>query len=299
MLILRQNLYKVCRMFKNKEPLTQYQLILLTALFLALFTNISFFKNVIDVYPLNMTNIIYISSLFVVLVSIIVLLLSLFSSKHSTKPLIITFLIVSAFTNYFMNTYQIVIDDSMIRNSIETDLHESMDLFSFELVGYLLFLGILPSVFVYKMPLKFATFKKEALLKLKVIAISVGVIIALLLASSKFYASFFREHKPLRYYTNPTYPIYSSAKFVFDTFKSSKKELKIIGADSIIKDKENEAKTLVIMVVGEAARADRLSLNGYARETTTPKTRGYYKLLKRLFLWNFNSHFSALYVLYI
>jgi lipid A ethanolaminephosphotransferase len=268
-------------MFKNRESLTQYQLILITALFLALFTNISFFKNVIEIYPINIANIAFLLSLFVVLVSVIVLILTLLSSKYSTKPLIITFLIVSALTNYFMNSYHIVIDDSMIRNSIETDLSESMDLLSFELIGYLLFLGILPSIVVYKLPLKFAPFKKELLLKLKVILITIILIVLLLLVFSKFYTSFFREHKSLRYYTNPTYPIYSSVKFIVDTLKNSKKELKIIGTDATIKKIEGTRNRLVIMVVGEAARADRFSLNGYERETNP--------LLKKAEIINFSN----------
>lgn len=253
-------------MYKNIQPITQYRLIVITAIFLTLFTNVAFFKNVIEVYPLTTTNILFVLSLFVMLTTVIVLILTLLSSKHTTKPLLIAFLIISSLTNYFMNSYHIVIDESMIRNSIQTDLNESMDLFSLELVGYLLILGILPSIAVYKFPLKLGTFKQETILKLKTIGISLGVIVLLFLIFSKFYTSFFREHKPLRYYTNPTYPIYSTVKFITGSLKNSKKELKIIGKDAQINQKEHKTK-LVIMVVGEAARADRFSLNGYERET--------------------------------
>ena len=127
-------------MFKNIQPVTQYRLIIITAIFLTIFTNIPFLKNVIEVYPLNALNSAFVLSLFVVLAAFIVLLLTLLSSRYTTKTLLISFLIISAFTSYFMNSYHIVIDDSMIRNSIQTDLHESMDLLSIELVGYLLFL---------------------------------------------------------------------------------------------------------------------------------------------------------------
>lgn len=255
-------------MYKNIQPITQYRLIIITAVFLALFTNVAFFKNVIDVYPLTITNTPFILSLFVMLTTAIVLILALLSSKHTTKPLLIAFLIIASLTNYFMNSYHIVIDESMIRNSVQTDLNESMDLFSLELIGYLLFLGILPSIAVYKFPLKFGSFKQEALLKLKTLGISLGVIVLLFLIFSKFYTSFFREHKPLRYYTNPTYPIYSTVKFITGSLKNGKKELKVIGKDAQIKQNGDSKKTkLVIMVVGEAARADRFSLNGYERET--------------------------------
>lgn len=255
-------------MYKNIQPITQYRLIVITAIFLTLFTNMAFFKNVIDVYPLTLANIPFLISLFIMLAALIILILTLLSSKRSTKPLLIAFLIISSLTNYFMNSYHIVIDESMIRNSVQTDLNESMDLFSLELVGYLLILGILPSIAVYKLPLKFGTLKQETLLKLKTIGLSLGVIVLLFLIFSKFYTSFFREHKPLRYYTNPTYPIYSTVKFITGSLKSAKKELKVIGKDAQIKQNGDSKKSkLVIMVVGEAARADRFSLNGYERET--------------------------------
>ncbi|MDD5373939.1 MAG: phosphoethanolamine--lipid A transferase [Sulfurimonas sp.] len=259
-------------MYKKIQPITQYRLITVTALFLALFTNVSFFKNVMDIYPPTLANLPFLFSLFAVNTTIIVLLLSLLSSKYTTKPLLIVFLIVSALTNYFMNAYHIVIDESMIRNSVQTDLNESMDLLSFELMGYLLFLGILPSIAVYKFPVKFGSWRQEAILKLKITGISLGVIVLLLLIFSKFYTSFFREHKSLRYYANPTYPIYGTAKFITLTLGHGKKELKLLGRDAAIKpksEKENASKKmkLVIMVVGEAARADRFSLNGYGRET--------------------------------
>ena len=48
-----------------------------------------------------------------------------------------------------MDVYHVVIDDSMIRNALQTNLAESSDLFSFKLVIYVLFLGVLPSYILF------------------------------------------------------------------------------------------------------------------------------------------------------
>ena len=175
-------------------------------------------------------------------------------------------LLISASTAYFMDSYHVVIDSDMIRNTIQTDIHESTDLLSFKLFGYLLFLGILPAYFVYKTPIEYASIKVELKRKMKTILLALILIVIILFSFSKFYTSFFREHKPLRYYTNPTYWIYSIGDYIAKTLNSGEVVVKPIGLDANITDSSEEPK-LVIMVVGEAARADHFSLNGYARET--------------------------------
>jgi lipid A ethanolaminephosphotransferase len=244
---------------------SQFKLIFSVAIFFTLFYNFSFFNNVISVYPFEKLNILYVCSIVVLLISFLVLFFTLFSSKYTTKPILILTLIISSFTAYFMNTYHVVIDDSMIRNSMQTNLNESSDLFTLTLVIYVVLLGILPSYFVYKAKIDYKSFKDEFLSKLKTIILSLIVIVVVVFSFSKFYTSFFREHKPLRYHINPIYWIYSIGKYTSTTFNSGPIVVKSIGDDAKIVDK-NKSK-LIIMVVGEAARANRFSLNGYERET--------------------------------
>jgi len=246
--------------------MTQTKLIIITALFFTLFSNYSFFNNVLEVYPLGDGNILYILSLSIILFAFMVLLFTLLSSKYTTKPILILLLLVSSFTAYFMNSYHVVIDTDMIRNTMQTNIDESSDLFSFKLLIYLLLLGILPAYLVYKTPLYYGSFKTELLKKGKVMLFSILIIVIMLFSFSKFYTSFFREHKPLRYYTNPTYWIYSIGDYIAKTFNSGEIVLKSIGVDAKVVKKEEKPK-LVIVVVGEATRADHFSLNGYSRET--------------------------------
>jgi len=248
------------------KQITQTQLIIFVAIFLVLFDNYSFFTNTLQVYPFNMHNGAFIISLGVVLASLLTFVFTLVSSKYTTKAVLIIVLIISSLTNYFMNTYHVVIDDSMIRNMMQTNLNESMDLLSLKQILYLLFLGILPSYIVYKTPLEYGSLKTEILRKLKVIAIALVIMAGGIFLFSKHYTSFAREHKPLRYSTNPSYWIYSVGKYINKTFSSGKVVVKPLGEDAKLVRDGNMTK-IVIMVVGEAARADHFSLNGYKRET--------------------------------
>ena len=246
--------------------ITTAKLILFTAIFLVVFDNYSFFNNLVVVYPVNTENLPFLISLVIVLISLIVFLFTIVSSKYTTKPILILFVIVSAFTNYFMNTYSIIIDDTMIQNMLNTDLNESLDLFSLKLVAYALLLGVLPAYLIYKADIQYGSFKDEIISKVKVIVISLGLIAIIIFSLSQFYTSFFREHKPLRLYTNPIFYIYSSFKYVNGFINSGPIEVKEIALDAKV-DKKSNTKRVVVLVVGEAVRADRFSLNGYGRET--------------------------------
>jgi lipid A ethanolaminephosphotransferase len=175
-------------------------------------------------------------------------------------------LLLSSFASYFMDSYNIVIDDDMIHNIISTDLAESLDLYCLKLVLYVVFLGIIPSFFIYKSKIIFKSGWQELFSRSKFFSLILISIFTLVLIFSDFYSSFFREHKPLRYYANPSYYIFSTGKYISSLFKSNTLPFQSIGlqASTSTLDKDRE---LIIFVVGETARADRFSLNGYTRET--------------------------------
>ena len=233
------------------------------SLFFVAFDNFAFFHNVIKVYGVDIK---YILSLALLLWGVILFLLNLISFRWSIKPILILLLIVSSFVAYFMDTYNIVVDDGMIRNALQTDIHESSDLFSWKLVLYVIFLGIIPSFFVYKVGIIKQSIKKFIFSKVLIVLLF-GAILGLNASIfGSFYASFFREHKPLRYYTNPTYWIYSVGYYINKTYFNKPLKFKQIGLDAKEIKTDNKRK-IVIMVVGEAARWDHFSLNGYKRET--------------------------------
>lgn len=270
------------------KPISQYKLIVFCSILLTAFYNLSFFKNTLLVYEFSGINILYICSLAIVMLFLTIFLFTLFSTKYTTKPLLIGLLIVSSFTAYFMDTYHVVIDDEMLRNAFQTNLSESSDLFSFQLVLYVVLLGLLPSYIVYETKIDYQSIGKEFFAKLKIIFLSLAIIGLIIYSCSKFYTSFFREHKPLRYHINPTYWIYSVGKYINTTLNSGPIVLKEIGTDAKIKsinDGEVDKKELMILVVGEATRADRFSLNGYTKETNP--------LLKKEDIINFTNMYSC------
>jgi len=146
-------------------------------------------------------------------------------------------------------------------------MNETLDLLTIKQAVYFILFGLLPSLFIYKVKLEDRTFKKELFAKLKLLGVALVIILISLFSFSKHYTSFAREHKPLRFSVNPTYWIYSTGKYINLTYNSSKLVVQKIGLDAKIKRDDTNRTKIVIMVVGEAARADHFSLNGYERDT--------------------------------
>ena len=264
---------------------SQYKLILYVSIFFTSFYNFSFFEKVTETYIFEGSNIFYIISLGIVQIFFTNMVFAIFASKYTTKFLLILTLFISSYTAYFMDVYHIVIDDNMIRNTFQTNLAESSDLFSFKLVIYVLLLGILPSYIVYKIEIDYEDIKTELFRKLKSIFISLAIIGIILFSFSKFYTSFFREHKSLRYHINPSFWLYNINYVIIKNYTSHAITLEKIGNDAKITSNENEKRKIMILVVGEASRADRFSLNGYEKETNP--------LLKNEDVINFTNMYSC------
>lgn len=251
---------------KTTFKTTQTKLLLGISIFFVLFFNISFFEKVLMIYPPNGANIFFILSLSLVLMCFINILLNLVRSQFTTKPLLFILLFFSASAAYVMDSYGTVLDESMILNIFHTDSHEVLDLLSFKLLLYFIFLWILPCVFIYKIKIPSLTFKQEIISRLKSILVSLAVITVLLFSFGKNYASFFRQQKTLRFYTNPTYYLYSVGKYVSHFLISSNLNVDPLGRDAFVNG-NSKKKKLIIFVVGETARRDHFSLNGYDKLT--------------------------------
>src|SRR3990167_1449329 len=190
------------------KPLKSSTIIFWTALFWVVFANIAFFKNVLEVYPLSWANTLPIISLAIVLYGVSVILLTLLSNRWLFKPLLTFLLILTSSVAYFMDTYNIVVDTHMITNIFQTNVNESADLLSLKMVLYIGFLGIVPSWILVKTEIVFLPLRGQLIRDAKTVVGIMVLLVVVMFAFSKFYTSFFREHKPLRYYTNPAYPLY-------------------------------------------------------------------------------------------
>lgn len=250
---------------RKKMCIQLHHLIVIVALLFSICSNRVFYKSLLSDYPLQTTELGFLFAVIFGLFSLHVLVLSLICFKKTVKPVLIFLLIASSFVAYFMDAYNVMINVDVVRNSLNTDAREMRDLFSFTLLVYVFLLGVVPSYVLFKTNIIMSTTKQITLSKLKLLGILLVLNVALFLYYGAAFASFFREHKSIRYYANPANYIYAVTKVAVRSIQNSNQPLVKIGEDA--KLAAHDKRELVILVVGETVRSDHFSLNGYPRKT--------------------------------
>lgn len=243
-------------------------LILLVSLSMVAVYNQTFFAKLFSTYPPFGDSAPHLLSLAVSLLALNALLLGVLAFGRSTKPVLMLFLLLGSFAAYFMDSYGVVISEEMLQNAAQTNSAEALDLMNAKLVGYVLMLGVLPAFVVARIPLRWQGWKIELKFRLALLAMMIAVVGVAVASFSPFYASFLREQKSLRTYANPLYFVYSSIKYTNAGLAvKGPQALSVIAEDAHIPSSDH-GRELLILVIGETARADHFSINGYARETT-------------------------------
>lgn len=236
--------------------------IVLLALSMVLFFNVTFFTKLFSFASAEKNYFLLISSPFILFLILVCVLNILFLVTHRTvfRLLIVVLLFASVLSSYFIDTFGTILDQNMFVNVSQTDPHEVFDLITTKLLIYLGLTIIASYWILFKAKLTFAPYPKEVMQRAFVFVVSLLAIAGLYMGVSKSYSSFFRNHHELKMYLNPYYPLASLGKFVYKEIKP-KPTLKAIATDA---SRQSEArKKLVVFIVGETARAQNFALDGY------------------------------------
>lgn len=239
--------------------------IVLIAGFMTLFMNLAFFRALNRVYPWADFPVFFVAvGLF--FTALHVLLIALLAHGRFARWWVALVALATPASAYFMDSYGTVIDSTMLDNMVQTNVAEAGDLMSPAMALYALAALVMVGFALRALPS--STPWKPHLKSLGVTFLaSLLVIVGSVAPVSSQFASFLREHKAVRYYANPGYPITSVVKFLGNSFEQATAG-PLIDIDPGAKiDEPPSHKELVIVVVGETARADHFSLNGYGRQT--------------------------------
>ena len=196
-------------------------------------------------------------------------LLSLFNWGKLLKPVLTVFFFSAASGAYFMMSYGIVIDSTMITNVIQTDTKEALDLFNWRMLVSFAILGLLPAWVLWKTPLKSLRIGQQLLGNALMAVLSIAILLASLLAVFQDFSSIMRNHTQLRYLINPLNSYYAIGMVAAKPFQRDNKTLLPVGQDAkLVTAKATDKPPLILLVLGETARMGNFGLNGYDRNTT-------------------------------
>ncbi len=205
----------------------------------------------------------------VMLTAAIMAILSFFNWRWLLKPVIAVFFLSAASGAYFMMSYGIVIDSTMITNVLQTDTKEALDLMNWRMLISLGLLGILPCWALWKIPVKPLRLGQQMLANTATAVISLMAIVGALLAIFQDYSSIMRNHTQLRYLVNPLNSYYAIGMVAAKPFQRDQKTLLPLGRDAQFAPfNANDKPPLLLLVLGETARMGNFGINGYDRPTT-------------------------------
>ena len=195
-----------------------------------------------------------------VVLNALVFYIGLYLLRVVGKSLLALFFTISAVALYFINTYSVLIERSMIGNVLNTNFEESSSFFSFTLIVYVIFLGIIPGILIFKPQIKYVTFKKF----LVRVSLTLGFLLLLIYANSTNWLWIDKNAKTLGALVMPWSYVVNTARYYHKESKENKKQ--ILLPDATINDNE---KSVMVLVIGESARSKNFSLYGYEK-TTNP-----------------------------
>lgn len=198
-------------------------------------------------------------------------LLGLVVTRRTAKPLLSIVLLTTAATVYYMNRYTVFMDTTMLRNLLHTDVKEARELLSFSTVVSLTAYGILPSFLLWKIRLKPAqNWRRAAFLRTAFLFSALFIVLASIGLFFQDLSALMRNQKEVRYLVTPANYIVSLARVVAAESGEAQGPRLPVAPDAVLAAgwAQRDKPVLLVLVVGETARAANWGLNGYARQTT-------------------------------
>jgi lipid A ethanolaminephosphotransferase len=206
----------------------------------------------------------------IVLAAVLFTTLALLVWPRWLKPVGLLLLVTASASSYFMVTYGVVIDPTMVANIAGTDVREVRDLLSPTMALVLLLGVVLPGVWLWRQPIRPQPLRR--LLPQQAGAAVLGLLVAVVVLWLTFQdlASLMRNHKSLRYMINPYNTVYAIGRHSVGEVRRSQQPLQAVGTDARLTVQAGSANPppLIVLVVGETARAANFGLGDYARDTT-------------------------------
>jgi lipid A ethanolaminephosphotransferase len=213
-------------------------------------------------------------AVFVALSSFYVAITALFATRHTVRPLLAVLLLATAGAGYYMDRYSVYMDRAMLRNVLATNYKEAGELLGWGFAGHLLMFGVIPAGLLWVPSLKRRPFRRAALVRIGWVAGSLVLGVASLLLVFADFGSLMRNHREIRHLITPGNIVASLAGNAWGRAKRPNQPRIVVGADAAMPAlAPGKRPALFVLVIGETARAQNFSLNGYGRATNPQLAR--------------------------
>lgn len=215
-----------------------------------------------DLAPLSLPGILTLLTLFVLvlLLTVLALFLCALLSPRLLKPLAMFFAFGNAIALYFIQTYQVILDKAMMGNVFNTNTVEAGSYLHPSLLLHLLLFGVLPMWLISRVTIAPVSRWRS----LAALALSLLVGIGWLYANAASWLWIDKHGRQLGGMILPWSYAINAVRYQSERAMQSRELTLLPPAHAVA---THPRKTVVVLVIGESARAANFSLYGYARET--------------------------------
>ncbi|MGN6481675.1 phosphoethanolamine transferase [Luteibacter sp.] len=209
------------------------------------------------------------------LVANLVLTLALVIWPRISKPLLALLILVSAASAYYTQTFSVRLNEDIIQSIFETTRAEAMALITPAFLGWMALFGVLPVVIISLVPVRFMPLWRSLGVRAAIIVTATLLLVLPPLLVGRNYIYFERNHRGMYDVYHPYAALSGTFHYLQRDVFRKKRVVAPIGTDATLTPNAAMAarKRVVVLVVGETARAENQSLQGYARDTNPEMQR--------------------------
>ncbi|QHH99424.1 phosphoethanolamine transferase [Acinetobacter dispersus] len=240
----------------------------LLAVWLGVFLNLEFYEKMQTLTPYTGFKAgLFVLASVAVVTAFYTFLFQVLNWKWTSKPIAIALVFIGGFASYAVNTLGVWITSDQIQNLMQTDLAEAKDTWSWHLLVWVIGMVIVPIIVILLIKLKPEPVIRQVWKKVLASLVSLAMVGSLLFVFYVDFAAIFRENRDLKGMISPQNMIASFISYYKK--KAPKENLPLVhyGEDAQVSQNSKGAPKLMVLVVGETARAENFSLNGYAKDT--------------------------------
>ncbi len=245
-------------------------LLVAVSLYFSVFSNGAFWRNVIVAPTVQWR---FAIGLFVIITAVHALLLGLLVYRRHARPILAVLILLTALVTHYMNSYGVYVDADMLRNVLHTDRKETADLLGWGLLLPVLFAS-LPIALLWRIELRPRSWKRAIAMRTGFLTGALIVAGIAAMACSQDLSSLIRNRREVRYLVTPANYLVSLSRVLVASPPGTPVARIRIGEDAHqLPAPAGRRPRLLVIVVGETARAANWGLNGYARQTTPELAR--------------------------
>ncbi|MFM5750248.1 phosphoethanolamine transferase [Aeromonas veronii] len=199
-----------------------------------------------------------------------------FTFRFVLKPFFTVLILTGSIVSYAMLKYGVIFDAGMIQNIVETNSGEAGAYLNGSVALWFLLTGLLPVLVLWSLRIRYpARWYHGLALRAGALAISLLFIGGVASLYYQDYASVGRNNKSLAKEIVPANYVHGLYKYGRDVLFATPIPYQHLGTDARVVARGSKP-TLMFLVVGETARSQNYSLNGYGKATNsfTEKEQG-------------------------